>query len=299
MIFENVETVKEILDFFLESALQDFDIPGKNEADARGRMWLIKKGRIHPYLVLEHMRCLARQKETAGEISRLAINALELDTVALLHDLGRLSEINVKTGIYQEIKNTHPYTHGDLSAIILEQYGEDDPDILLPIKYHDKYDFDVNLALDKHFQALPFDNQEKIVFIWKMLLDADRLANFSFQAANGLNNTAELLDGRIHSSLKINPQIAKTIMNGTFVSLGNYDWRQSYLDVWLVFMYLAQTLHFECGRRLFLKKYFKGMQAHLEKELATAPGTDEERQRAADFIWKFYKQLTSCVKNVR
>ena len=291
MILQNAADALVVLDNYLAQVLQSFDKNEHKSESTAERAWLIKKGHTHPCEVHQQVLNLMQQSEIATDIKKYGADETKLEIIALLHDLGRLHEINPQSGKFQRIQDVQPCSHGDLSAQMLREAGEDDWEILLPVKYHDKYDCKKNLFADADYQKLPNVERERIYFMWRLLTDADRLGNFAVIAKIGLQGMSELFDNRLHSYAKISSEIQNAIMAGNFFSEGSFDWRQTYADVWVVIMDMITLLHFDYSRQVFIKNYLPQMKNFLFQELKQAPATEGERADAFAFLQRFYEKL--------
>ena len=288
MITQNAYDALLMLDNCLAQVLLNFDKESHDNAAARA--WLIKKGRTHPHCVWTQMRNLLQQAEITADVEKHGVAREKLEVIALLHDLGRLHEINPENGKFQKTQDVCACSHGDLSAQMLQRFGEDDCEILLPIKYHDRYNCHKNLFADADYRKLPDYVRERVYFMWRLLTDADRLGNFSVLAKVGLQGTSELLNPKLYSYAKISPEVQQAVMNDSLFSDGS-DWRQTYADVWVVFIDMIGLLHFDYSRKLFIKAYLPAIQDFLLRELKQAPATDCERAEAFAFLERFYEKI--------
>jgi hypothetical protein len=130
----------------------------------------IKQKFKHSYEVLEmSQRLIAEEKEFLSlntEIHEI------MNIVSILHDIARFYEI----GKYDFGR----VTHGEYGAYnILQKFeGINNPLILLPIKYHDKYNLD---GLSTDIKNCGLNKQKDLIFlISKFIRDADKMANFLF-----------------------------------------------------------------------------------------------------------------------
>lgn len=129
----------------------------------------VKQKYKHSYEVLEMGRELIKEDEILSTYSK-EIKEI-MDIVCILHDVARFYEIGDGIG---------GAPHGKYGAydILKAKEGIDNPLILLPIKYHDGFNFD---GLEKEIENLGLSNQKDLIFtISKFIKDADKMANFRF-----------------------------------------------------------------------------------------------------------------------
>lgn len=296
MKFTNSNQILSLLNQEMVETLKEFDSCsfGKdNEHRQNVRKWLIKKADTHPKLVWKSLKKIAAEPEIKNLIETSGISLLSLDAAALLHDLGRLREVNIETAAIELFQDRTDFTHGQVSYDILIQHGCDDPFILLPIKYHDQYIFENGLSKDEMFLNLDVQNQTKVKIIWNLLIDSDRLGNMAYQSIHGAAGTVETLSPEYCSQAVINPDMKRMTLAGYVFPRQDRAYEKTHADVLVRFMAGYNMLRFDASKRVFQNEYLPGIYKHLVQELQTAPGNDENRAQAlkdAAEIYQFFNR---------
>jgi hypothetical protein len=276
----------------MQADLQAFDTTPVCATHPQERKWLIKKADTHPKLVEQAMRLLMAEAEIKGNLSRLQIAADTLSAAALLHDLGRLQEVDFTTGTIRLTQEQHPYTHSEVSYEILREKGIDDPQILLPIRYHDHYCFEEGLGRDSLFLTATPTEREKIKYIWLLLIDADRLGNIAYIRDHSFHGMQEEMSPKYHSAAMISAEMKKLALAKHVFSCRDTECEKTFADVLVRCIANINICHFAASKKIMAQNYLEALYGHLCAELNTAPREAQERAQAlqdAREIFEFYK----------
>lgn len=217
--------------------------------------------------------------------------------IAWLHDIGRLEEIAVGESLLKiqdsvvkfdaahvvarapfttenmmriqmkrenEVKT--PYigqNHASISARILEQAGVSDPFILLPVKYHGVRDLNNALQKDRMYVSLSVDEQKKVAFCCAVIRDADKMANLSVKAYDGMADASESLNPKFHGNCDLSYAALKDFFSNQSVNTKN---THTYLDTLLKFCSWAYDLYLPVSKKLFQQKYLNSLMDTILKQ---------------------------------
>ena len=160
----NLQEAKDILQRHYE---KQFEVAKKSEIQRD--IDRVKQKYKHSYEVLEMGQELIAGDEQLSSFSEEIQEVMNI--VSILHDVARFHEIG---------KGIGGAPHGNYGAYDILQAieGIENPLILLPIKYHDKFNFD---GLKEEIEGLGLTEQSNLIFlISKFIKDADKMANFRF-----------------------------------------------------------------------------------------------------------------------
>ena len=137
-------------------------------------------------------------------------------TNALLHDIGRLSEIDFSTLQIVDLRAIHGQQHGHAleSYNMLISHGITDPNILLPVRYHSPFTYKDTLCKDPAFTSLPIYKQADVIHFIDCIRDADDIANLYARAKLGTKNVGELNDPRYQADYDITMESLDGVING-------------------------------------------------------------------------------------
>jgi len=270
------DSLREVLEKF-DQASGPEETAGKREAVRR---WLIKKADIHPRLVCQAMTFQIATKQIADLIAEKGISAEKLRITALLHDLGRLREVDPQKAEIILFQSKYPYTHSYVSYQMLQEKGVTDPEILLPVRYHNLGTFETGLGEDPLFKDLSASEQDRIRLMWLLMMDADTLGNMAYQSEHGLKGTLEELSPQYTHAALISPQIKEVVMQRKAPTKDLRSLEKTFADVLVRFAAMVALLHFESSRRLFGTKYLPQLYGHLCAEIEKSSGTPEEHRKA-------------------
>ncbi len=175
---------------------------------------------------------------------------------ALLHDIGRCYEIGNK--------KLNGIPHGEFGAdtVLKEMEGENNPFILIPVKYHDTLYAEEKAREELEKYALSEGENDMVIILLKLAMDSDKLANFGlFQD----------IDKRFFLSLKEEPYITENCLaafkNRTLVKRED---RNTIFDQIISYIAWVYDLNFETSRKFVLQKdymagFVKMLYGQLEK----------------------------------
>ncbi len=278
------DSLREVLEKFDQSEMM-------TEKRQAVRRWLIKKADIHPRLVCQAMTCQIATKEINDLIAQKGVSAEKLRITALLHDLGRMREVDLQKDEIVLFQTKYPYTHSYVSYQMLLEKGVTDPEILLPVRYHNQGNFETGLGADQLFKDLSASEQERIRLMWFLIMDADTLGNMAYQSQHGLKGTFEELSSQYTHDALISPKIKDVVMQRKAQIKDLKSLEKTFADVLVRSVVMVSFLHFEASRRLFSTQYLSQLYGHLCAEIENASGTLEERRKALDDAREIYNFL--------
>ncbi|MDD4557103.1 MAG: HD domain-containing protein [Alphaproteobacteria bacterium] len=239
------------------------------EEQLKVKKWIYRKSFPHPYMVYQCTQDLKKENELLSKIDTLGLDqkrAFEvMDINAYLHDIGRLREVDFSTGLFlnNEQKKQTNFTHARESYVILKELGEKDPNILLPIKYHDARNFDEAINQDSEFQNLSKPEKEKVLFFSRILTDADKMSNILEVSQKGLLGRLELMDPKYKPEAKISPKVKEAILKG---ENPNREDETTRADALARFATWTKNLDFEASKTV-AKQYMNGIFNHIKAEM--------------------------------
>jgi len=128
----------------------------------------------HSIWVLEAWRLiLTKLKESKLDITLSDELIKKSELIFLLHDLWRFYQND-----WNRILSGNEFDHWEKSyQIMLEEWYSQD--LCLAVKYHDKLNYN-DLFLEDYFVSLDENNQNELLFLTKILRDADKLQNILY-----------------------------------------------------------------------------------------------------------------------
>lgn len=272
---------------------QSFESEKKNKIQ-KNIDWIMKKSIYHPNQVRKEMDYISKHPEFLSYIEKSHRDISEIRqkmrVIGLLHDIGRLCEIDIKNGNKIDLRTLlgDQATHSFMSYEILRQSGFDDLEILLPIKYHEM-NYANGLSKDELYLESTLDKQKMIKLLYEALCDADKMANLSVYAVHGCKKAGEMNDPNFSGDYKLTPYCVERIMDGKYFPAKECHF---YLDCLLRWISMSFDVNFS-----FYKK-------HLAEEVIS-PVFDKTFEEAQD-EWnanptdmKRYQQTLETLKQVR
>lgn len=260
--------------------------------DDKVKNWLIKKGRTHPHQVWETIREIEQGDDVKAKIKELGLDVVyayeTAETIALLHDTGRLKEIDLRTGMFMRSEDMRGTSHEIESCKIAQNMGISDKNILLPIKYHDAFYIEEKLASDEEFTMLSEEDRKKVLFFAFIIQDADKTANMKQYCLSGIKNTSETLDSAYTPKAEVTPAVKECILNGC---IPQKNIEHTYIDALLRYLSLSFTFHFEYSKKLFKNKILDGIFKHVLAEIEENATNTREADKAKNDVWKVYDYL--------
>ena len=221
---------KKIFNDTVESQLK------KCESNPDQTLWL-KMKKIHSGEVLEAGEEIIEAEKSLYSLSKELVEIAK--SALLLHDIGRFHQFKPNGDLDMKIE------HGKLGAtILLEKYKvENDPNLILPIRYHDKIDFS-ELFTDSDYKKLSDEEKKEADLICKLVKDADKIANFRkmYRRAMVLFNNRELY---------INPKMKESLFKR---EVANNKLRISIFDTAISILCWQFDFHFQKTIEIYKKE---------------------------------------------
>lgn len=258
------------------------------EQIARTRAWVEKKAVWHPALVekctlkaLKNMQC----KSTLCAVP-LAAKKIYVDAaiVAILHDIGRLSEVDVAQGLVCMKRSGLNKNHAAISFDVL-QHAKIKPEILLAIKYHE-FAGVAEAKNDDIYAALQPDNKKIAEFYVCLLQDMDKTANLLERSEFGIQKCAEFFDPHYVQDYNLTNEYWQKALNGEYLNIKGGH----LLDAMVRFVTWTYSIHFEETKEILsgiLTQFFKQMYREAWREY----NNDENKnaRQLADTLVKICK----------
>lgn len=279
----NSQKIMELLDSYLRQVLTGLNNIQEEDVSNREKVktWIIKKGRTHPHQVYEIMQEIEQGDEIRTKIKKLGLEeayAFKIaEIIALLHDTGRLAEVDMASGEFKCFEDKAGYSHELESCKIAQAFGIDDVNILLPIKYHDMFDIEQSLNNDEAFLVLSDLKKQRVLLFAFLIQDADKTANMLQYCETGIKNTSETLDTAYSAKAEVSPLVKQSILAGK-IPLKNME--HTYIDALLRFLSLSFVFHFTYSKKVFKEKILDGIFKHVKSEI-TENATDENQATQA------------------
>lgn len=286
--------IREELEKHLQNVLQKLQ---QTAADEQMKAWIVKKGRTHPVQVAEMMSELLKSEQIVSQINALGLDydyaVQAAEAIALLHDTGRLSEVDLQSGKFRRSEQMTGYSHEIESYNLAQKLGIDDINILLPIKYHDAFNIDEKIQADLAYQKLNNQQKQQLILFAYLIQDADRMANLKTYAKNGIKGTSETLDPAYTCKAQVSKDVKAAILNG---EIPQKAVEQTYIDALLRFLALSFCFHFGATRQIFNNKVADEIFAHVLKEIEENAVSAQERKQAeidASEIFAFIRKKSA------
>lgn len=278
--------ISEELEKYLQDVLLKLE---QTAADEQMIAWIIKKGRKHPRQVAEMMSELLKNKEVISQINLLGLDydyaVQTAEAIALLHDTGRLSEVDLQSGKFMRAEQMSGYSHEIESYKLAQKLGIDDINILLPVKYHDAFCIDEKIEADPVYQNLNSKQKQQLMLFSYLIQDADRMANLKTYARSGIKGTSETLDPVYTAKAQVSKEVKDAILDGKIPQKAT---EHTYIDALLRFLALSFCFHFGATRQIFNDKVADEIFAHVLREIKeNAVCASEKKQAEADAFEAF------------
>ena len=236
---------------FLEKLAQNTKDEQKLAKILKTKAWVYKKAVWHPALV-EKCNCQLLKKMKADSVFHdlpLSFREIYTDTAiaAILHDIGRLSEVDVLQGTVCMERGGLKKHHALISYDILE-HASIKPEILLAIKYHEFADVD-EVVNDKLFNTLSENSQKVAKFYTYVLQDMDKTANLSERSVYGIKKCAEFFDSHYVQDYDLTEEHFLNAKNGQYLRLKGGH----LLDAMMRFVTWTYCIHFQQTKEILSK----------------------------------------------
>ncbi len=267
----------------------------KNEKDQQRLLqyqqsiaWVNKKAVWHPALVEHCTHQLLKKMNKAKRFKNSFLTYKEIyndaSIIAILHDIGRLSEIDVAQGSVKMKRSGLNKNHAAISFDILQK-AKIKPEILLAIKYHEFADID-EASSDSLFINLEPDRQEIAKLYIRILQDMDKTANLVERSKFGIKKCAEFFDPNYIQDYDITPSYLETALSGKYLNnKGGH-----LLDAMVRFVTWTYSIHY-CETKEILRDVLTNFfsQMYIEAEREYQNSSVQNQKKLADTLEKITK----------
>lgn len=209
--------------------------------------WIRKKAVNHPAEVYAQARLFAQTDDFCEPLEKQGYQQdrirEDLKIIAILHDIGRLGEINLQTGsiINMPLYKGKGFDHAFESAAILQRVGINRPEIVLPIKFHGVASFTGLLEKDELFSPLPVREKYRITAYTYALRDLDKLANIISKSKTGIKGCAETNNPRYCGNYQVSEAVLNHILKKEACLVTD---EKTYGDAILRFISWTYSMHY-------------------------------------------------------
>jgi len=254
--------------------------PEKRELYKRTRAWVRKKTTYHPYLVEKCMKnLLKKQKKTKIRQLPLAYREIYTDLciVSVLHDIGRLSEVDLVSGLVCMKRSGIKKNHSVIGYEILEK-ADIKPEILLAIRYHE-FAAGEELRQDALYNSLSEQRRVIAEYYTLALQDMDKTANLLERAKYGIAKCAEFSDPHYLQDYEFTEQYINDALNGKYLNIKGGH----LLDAMARFVTWTYSVHFEETKAILsgvLVNFFEQMYKEAKREYNAAATKNPDKLSA-------------------
>ena len=257
------KTIFPYLDSLIKNATKTADL----QKYEKTKSWIHKKAVWHPALVEKCTHLLLKKMKKSNQLKKIPLTYKEiyedLSIVAVLHDIGRLSEVDIAQGSVNMKRSGLNKNHAAISFDILE-HAKIKPEILLAIRYHEFAD--VNEAVnDEIYKKLPHEKQEIAKFYIRVLQDMDKTANLSERSKFGIKKCAEFFDSHYVQDYNLTEEYFNSAISGNYLSLKGGH----LLDAMMRFVTWTYSIHFQETKNILseiLTEFFRQMYLEAWRE---------------------------------
>ena len=267
----------------------------KNTADenklaqiSKTSAWVHKKAVWHPALVEKCTHELLQKMQADGVLNELPLSNKEIckdaAIAAILHDIGRLSEVDIIQGAVCMERGGLKKHHALISYDILE-HAQIKPEILLAIKYHEFADVD-EVIQDNLFKNLSSQQQQMAKFYTYVLQDMDKTANLTERSIFGIKKCAEFFDPHYIQDYDLTEEHFINATNGQYLRLKGGH----LLDAMMRFVTWTYCIHFKQTKEILtrvLTNFF--WQMYQEAWCEYNNSNDKDALRLANTLEKITK----------
>lgn len=228
---------------FLEKLVKSTSDEQKLAKILKTKAWVYKKTVWHPALVAKCNHQLLKKMKNTAVLKDLPLSYDEIciDTIiaSVLHDIGRLSEVDIAQGEVCMERGGLKKHHALISYDILER-ALIKPEILLAIKYHEFADVD-EVTQDNLFNKLSESKQKIAKFYTYVLQDMDKTANLTERSIYGIKKCAEFFDPHYIQDYDITEEHFINATKGQYLRLKGGH----LLDAMMRFVTWTYCIHFQ------------------------------------------------------
>ena len=218
----------------------------KNEEQSakilKTKEWIHKKSVWHPALVEKCTHKLIVKMKNNGILRKIALPYEQIyedvSIIAILHDIGKLSEVDIAQGTVVMKRSGLNKNHAAISFDILK-HTKIKPEILLAIKYHEFADIQ-EASSDDIYQKLKPENKKIAEFYIRVLQDTDKTANLLERSKFGIKKCAEYNDPHYIQDYDLTEEYFQTAITGNYLNLKGGH----LLDAMMRFVTWTYSIHF-------------------------------------------------------
>lgn len=252
------------------------------------KAWIHKKSVWHPALVEKCTHQVLEKMQKVSALYDIPLSYKEIYTdasiIAILHDIGRLSEIDIAQGIVCMKRSGLNKNHAAISFDVLE-YAKIKPEVLLAIKYHEFADID-EASNDDIYQNLRPENKKIADFYIRVLQDMDKTANLLERSKFGIKKCAEYNDPHYIQDYDLTEEYFQKAITGNYLNLKGGH----LLDAMMRFVTWTYSIHFRQTKEILsgvLTDFFWQMYQEALHEYTRS--TDKDSLRLANTLEKITK----------
>lgn len=252
------------------------------------KAWIHKKSVWHPALVEKCTHKLLEKMQKISALQNIPLSHKEIYTdasiIAILHDIGRLSEVDIAQGTVCMKRSGLNKSHAAISFDILE-YAKIKPEILLAIKYHEFEDIE-EATNDYIYQNLKPKNKKIAEFYIRMLQDMDKTANLLERSKFGIKKCAEYNDPYYIQDYDLTEEYFQKAITGNYLNLKGGH----LLDAMMRFVTWTYSIHFKETKEILshiLTNFFWQMYQEALREYENS--ADKDAMRLANTLEKITK----------
>ena len=270
---------------FLNNLVETTKDKEKSAKILKTKAWVFKKAVWHPMLVEKCAQKVLQKMKNSAQINEIPLPYKEIYKdvciIAVLHDIGRLSEVDIAQGTVVMKGSGLNKNHAAISYDILEN-ALIKPEILLAIKYHEFADIK-EAVQDEVYEKLPADNKKISEFYIRILQDMDKTANLLERSKFGIKKCAEFHDSCYIQDYDLTEEYFEQAMCGNYLNLKGGH----LLDAMMRFVTWTYSIHFVQTKELLssvLTNFF--WQMYLEAKREYDASKTKNAQKLADTLEK-------------
>lgn len=263
---------------YIDNLIKNADNEEELQKYEKTKAWINKKAVWHPDLV---EKCTHQFMEKMNNSTELDIIPLtyeqiyeDLSIIAVLHDIGRLSEIDIAQGVVTMKRSGLNKNHAAISFDILE-HAKIKPEILLAIRYHEFADVEEAIKDDIYKKLAP-ENQKTAEFYIRVLQDMDKTANLLERSEFGIKKCAEFFDSHYIQDYNLTDEYFEKAITGKYLNLKGGH----LLDAMMRFVTWTYSIHFNKTKEILscvLTDFFEQMYKEAWREYDNSADKDSAR----------------------
>jgi len=273
---------------YLEKLIKNTSNEEKAKKILKTKEWVHKKAVWHPTLVEHCTRNVLQKMKDGNKLNNMPLSYDEIyadaSIAAILHDLGRLSEVDIAQGTVCMKRSGLNKSHAAISFDILE-HAKIKPEILLAIKNHEFADI-AEAKNDDIYKSLSADNKKTAEFYIRLLQDTDKTANLLERSKFGIKKCAEYNDPHYIQDYDLTEEYFQTAISGNYLNIKGGH----LLDAMMRFVTWTYSVHFTETKELLsevLTDFFWQMYTEAFREYENS--THKDALRLANTLEKITK----------